>query len=180
MAQETDRSPLSRLGRTLFRVFETVAIIAFVAMLVGSVLQVIFRHFVPLPIVWTEEAVRLLNVVVTYLGAVVLWQRAQHIRIDYLERKMPWRARAALSLVLNLLMGWFMVVLAWGCWLMVGVTWNSFATTIPWLRMAYVYAVIGIGSVGVAVLIVRDMTVAAVALVRGTPPADRSHAVGGS
>jgi len=151
----------------LYNVFQTVATIAFIAMVATIILQLLFRFALPITAFWTEELARLLNATFTFLGAVVVWMRRDHIRVDYLVNRLPHRVRVSLGLLVNLLMGWFMVSLTIGCSVMAQTTWNTFATTIPWWRIGYTYVIIGISAATIVMLIFIETLQAALFLVKG-------------
>ena len=51
-------------------------------MLASSLLQVFFRYAINAPLMWTEELARLMCVVTTYFGSVVVLIAREHIRVD--------------------------------------------------------------------------------------------------
>lgn len=157
----------------LYRCFETLAIVVFIVMLISTILQVLTRYVLQIPMMWTEELARLLAVSVTYLGSVVVWIKRKHIRVDFIEERLPPRVRFYVGVVVNLLMGWFMVTLVIGCYRMTGVTWSVYAASMPWLPMGYVYTVVGLSAAAIVWLIFQDLFTAFSSALRG-----RSHLPG--
>ena len=68
------------IRRSIFYVFETLALATFVLMLGSSVLQVFFRYVLNMPLMWTEELARLMAVLTTFFGSVVVLIAREHIR----------------------------------------------------------------------------------------------------
>jgi len=152
--------------RVLFVVFEAVAIAAFLVMLGSSLLQVMFRYVFDLPLMWTEELARLMCVFTTYFGGVVVLLMREHIRVDFLDALLPPRGQKIIGLISDVLVGWFLVVFAIGCWFMAEATWNTETATMAWFRMAYVYYGVGIAAVTMLLVILMDILSKLSALVR--------------
>lgn len=152
--------------RFLLVSFEVVALVAFVVMLLSSILQVIFRYVLNLPLMWTEELARLMCVLTTYFGAVVVLLLREHIRVDFIDTLLRPRGRAVVGVVGNILIGWFLVAFAYGCWLMAQATWATETATMEWLRMGYIYAAVGIAAVAMLVAVIIDITEALLQLLR--------------
>jgi TRAP-type transport system small permease protein len=143
--------------RVIFNVFEAVAIVAFLVMLASSLLQVFFRYAVNAPLMWTEELARLMCVVTTYFGSVAVLIAREHIRVDSIDRWLEGRSAVVLGLVVDLLIAWFLVALAIGCWLMVSATWTTYTASMPWFRMGYVYAAVFAAAGGMLLVLVLDI-----------------------
>ena len=152
----------------LIKGVEHVVMVAFAAMLLASIMQVYCRHFVPFPVIWTEELARLLNVAVTYLGAAVLWLGRHHIRIEVIDRLIHWKFLVVLSLVLNLLMATFFVALLIGAIRMAEAQWPLGAASMPWLSMGWVYLVMAAATVLIMVVLARDLVLDVMAVFRRT------------
>ncbi len=159
----------------LMKGVEHVVMVAFAAMLLASIMQVFCRHFVPFPVIWTEELARLLNVAVTYLGAAVLWLGRHHIRIEVIDRLLPARTRTVLSVILNLLMALFLAALLTGAVKMAEAQWPLGAASMPWLSMGWVYSVMAVATVLIFVVLARDLLIDLSTLFRrsGTDDASR-------
>lgn len=143
----------------LMKGVEHVVMVAFAAMLLASIMQVFCRHFVPFPVIWTEELARLLNVAVTYLGAAVLWLGRHHIRVEVIDRLLPARTRTVLSVILNLLMALFLAALLTGAVKMAEAQWPLGAASMPWLSMGWVYSVMAVATVLIFVVLARDLLI---------------------
>ena len=143
--------------RVVFNLFETIAVIAFLAMLASSLLQVFFRYAVNAPLMWTEELARLMCVVTTYFGSVAVLIAREHIRVDSIDGWVKGRPAAVLGAVVDLLIAWFLVALVIGCWLMTRATWTTYTASMPWFRMGYVYAAVGVAAAGMVVVLMLDL-----------------------
>ena len=143
--------------RVVFNLFETIAIVAFLVMLAASLLQVFFRYAVNAPLMWTEELARLMCVITTYFGSVAVLIAREHIRVDMIDGWVKGRAAAALGIVGDLLIAWFMIALAVGCWLMTNATWTTFTASMPWFRTGYVYAAVGVAACAMVLILILDI-----------------------
>ena len=155
------------LRRAMFLVFEGVAIAAFLIMLGSSILQVFLRYLTDISLMWTEELARLMCVFTTYFGAVVVLMLREHIRVDVLDAHLGARGRAIAALISDVLVTWFLIVFAVGCWLMARATWETETATMDWFRMGYVYVGVGIAVVVMTGLIIGDLIRQVTALIRG-------------
>ena len=81
------------------------------------ILLVITRNFFGFSYSWSEELTRYLLVWMCLLGAVVLLQRDDHIKIDFISFLLPAKANAVLVLALRLVTLTFLVFLAYQGWL---------------------------------------------------------------
>jgi len=163
----------------LYRAVEFVAVAAFAVMLVATFLQVVFRYLLPFPLMWTEELARLMAVFVTYFGSVVAWMLRGHIRVDFLVERMPAGVRRALAVVIDVLLAWFALSFAYGCYLMMHATWATSAASMPWFRMAYLYAGVGVAVLLLTALILVDLARSLAALLRRGDGAGRTAPDGG-
>jgi TRAP-type transport system small permease protein len=148
---------MAALRRLLLVSFEALALAAFVIMLVSSILQVVFRYLLGLPLMWTEELARLMCVLTTYFGATVVLLLREHIRVDLLDTVLRPRGLALVGVVGDVLVGWFLVAFAYGCWLMAQATWATETATMEWFRMGYIYAAVGLAAAAMLVTVILDI-----------------------
>ena len=148
---------IAGIRRTIFYLFETVAIAAFVVMLGSSLLQVFFRYAIDAPLMWTEELARLMCVITTYFGSVGVLIAREHIRVDIIDGFVSGRGATALGLVVDILITWFTVAIAIGCWLMTGATWTTFTASMPWFRTGYIYVAVGVAAAGMTLILLLDI-----------------------
>jgi len=75
---------IGKLDETLVKI-ECAFLIPLFAIMIGLIfIQVIFRYFLELPLGWSEEIVRYLFVIVTFLGGTVATREREHIEIDFI------------------------------------------------------------------------------------------------
>lgn len=108
-------------------------------MFLTTLFQVIARAVLGISSVWSEELARFLFVWQVFLGAALLVRDDGLIRITLLTD----RSSATVARILRVLTGVatvpFVVVLTWGAYLNMLRNWNTFAPTLDWLRIGYVY-----------------------------------------
>lgn len=148
---------IAGIRRTVFYLFESIAIVAFLVMLASSLLQVFFRYAINAPLMWTEELARLMCVITTYFGSVAVMVVREHIRVDIIDGVVRGRTAAALSILIDVLIAWFMVSVAIGCWLMTSATWTTYTASMDWFRMGYIYAAVGVAAVAMTLLPMLDI-----------------------
>lgn len=145
------------IRRVIFYVFETVAVAAFLLMLGSSLLQVFFRYVMNTPLMWTEELARLMAVLTTYFGSVVVLIAREHIRVEMIDSFLQERSAAVLGIVVDLLMAWFLVAFAYGCVLMTSATWTTFTASMDWFRTGYIYVAVGVSAAAMALILALDI-----------------------
>ncbi|PTM40972.1 TRAP-type C4-dicarboxylate transport system permease small subunit [Bosea sp. 124] len=150
-------APVKGIRRTIYVVFETLAISAFLIMITSSVLQVFFRYILNAPLQWTEELARLTCVLTTYFGGVVILITREHIRVDIIDGYVSGRSADVVAMLVDLLISWFLISVAYGCWLLTNATWETFTATMDWFRTGYVYAAVGISMLVMTFLMLLDM-----------------------
>jgi len=131
------------------RTLEYLAGILLFFMFLTTFFQVLSRTF-QISAVWSEELARLTYVWMVFLGAAVLIRDNGLIRVTVLVDRVGKRAARALRIVTDLLVVPFLIIITWGAWINTRLNWNTFAPTVDWLRMGYVYLVIVIA--GLAML----------------------------
>ncbi len=145
------------IRRSIFYVFETLALATFVLMLGSSVLQVFFRYVLNMPLMWTEELARLMAVLTTFFGSVVVLIAREHIRVEMIDNLFTGRGKAAIGILADLLMAWFLVAVAYGCILLTSATWTTFTASMAWFRTGYIYIAVGVAVTAMLVVLVLDI-----------------------
>jgi TRAP-type C4-dicarboxylate transport system permease small subunit len=112
------------------------------AMFLTTLFQVIARVVLGISSVWSEELARFLYVWMVFLGAALITKDDEHIRVGVLTDRVRGRTAAALKLLTILLTVPFIGVMTWGAWLNTRLNWNTFAPTLDWLRIGYIYLMI--------------------------------------
>ena len=109
-------------------------------------LWVIFRHFLSLPLVWSEELARIMLIWTVFSGAGAILIRGEHIALEFLLEKMSGKPAEWLR-ILNVLIGLsFLACLLIGSFRMIQITWVIRAESVPIIRMAYQYIVLFTGT----------------------------------
>ncbi|MCF3933242.1 TRAP transporter small permease [Acuticoccus sp. M5D2P5] len=143
--------------RTIYRLFEAVAITFFLIMLMSSLVQVFCRYVLNEPLMWTEELARLMAVGTTYFGGVVVLIAREHIRVDVIETLVGPRTMAVIAIFADVLIALFLAALAWGCVLMVSATWTTYTATMDWFRMGYVYGAVAFAVAMMLFIVLLDI-----------------------
>lgn len=154
------------IRRHIYHLFEVLAVAAFLTMIGSSILQVFFRYVLNAPLQWTEELARLTCVLTTYFGGVVVLLARENIRVDLIDNYVSGRGADALAMLCDLLIVWFLLSVAYGCYLLTNATWQTYTATMDWLRMGYIYAAVGISITVMAALVLLDMYERAMRLAR--------------
>lgn len=146
-----------RIRRTILYVFETLAIATFLLMLGSSVLQVFCRYVLNAPLMWTEELARLMCVLTTYFGGVVVLILREHIRVEMIDSLLTGRRAAVVSVIVDLMMAWFLVAVAYGCYLLTSATWTTFTASMAWFRTGYIYVAVGASVATMTLVLLMDV-----------------------
>ena len=87
-------------------------IIAMFAVLIATVFyQVIGRYLFNAPPSWSEELARFLQVWIALLASALCIQQSMHLGVDYLLYAVPPRGRAALEVLVHLMVSGFLLLL---------------------------------------------------------------------
>lgn len=157
MSVSADESDPAEVGHSLPPFAVTILVAIFSAMFACVALQVIARYIAAMPMPWTEELARFLLVVMVHLGAVVVWQRGEHIRSDFFLTRISALGRHWIEVVTMALAVMLLLAVAAGAWDMAVLNWQRLSSSMPWLRIGYLYAVEGVCAVGMALLALRDI-----------------------
>lgn len=116
---------------------------------------------------WTEELARLMLILTTYFGSVAVLIAREHIRVELIDGWVRGRPALVLGIVVDILLVWFFLALAYGCWLMSRVTWATASTTMDWLKTGYIYAGVGVSVAAMTLIVLLDIVTRARALLGG-------------
>lgn len=109
---------LHSLSDRVNAITEAALFITIVAMVVVTLLQVVFRFFFK-ALSWSEELSCFLLVLASLLGAAVAFKRGSHIAVRFILDKLPRVPQKALQTIISLLgIGFFAVVAYYGAMLM--------------------------------------------------------------
>jgi TRAP-type C4-dicarboxylate transport system permease small subunit len=120
---------------------ETVALVAFLAVILATLLQVLTRYVLHVPLPWTEELARTLFVASMMIGIALATRRGEHIVVDFLFLKLPPRGKAAALVAFDAAILLLLAVWLRGAIVLIGINAGATFVTLPWLRVAYLYAV---------------------------------------
>ena len=125
------KKQIERLGAVLLAV-----------MFLVTLFQVVARVILGISSVWSEELARFLYVCLVFVGAAPLIRDDEHIRVGVLTDRLIGRPLTILRLLTILLTIPFIAVMTWGAWTNTVVNWRTYAPTLDWLSIGYIYLVI--------------------------------------
>lgn len=111
----------------------------FVAMILATLAQIVFRYVLEVPVAWTEEAARSLFVLAMLMGIAFAYREGEHVVVDFAFARLPPAVRRRLAILFNLLILGFIAFSARGAWRLAELNWTSTLITIPFFRVAYFY-----------------------------------------
>ena len=132
--------------KTLSKILTVFATITFSIMCTVVFLAVIFRHFLSLPLVWSEELARIMLIWTVFSGAGAILIRGEHIALEFLLEKLSGKPAEWLRILNVLISIAFLACLLIGSFRMIQITWVIRAESVPIIRMAYQYIVIFTGA----------------------------------
>lgn len=133
--------------KTISRILTVFATTTFSIMCSVVFLGVIFRHFLSLPLVWSEELARIMLIWTVFSGAGAIMIRGEHIALEFLLEKLPPKYGEWLRILNSFIVLAFLTCLLVGSFRMIQITWVVRAESVPIIRMAYQYIVIFTGAV---------------------------------
>jgi len=95
----------------LRRAIALVIILMFAVLIVTVFYQVLGRYLFNAPPSWSEELARFLQVWIALLASALCIQQSMHLGVDYLLHAIPPRGRAALEVLVHLLVTGFLLLL---------------------------------------------------------------------
>jgi TRAP-type C4-dicarboxylate transport system permease small subunit len=113
-------------------------------MFLTTFFQVLARSVLQISAVWSEELARFSFVLMVFLGAAVLIKEDGLIRVTSLSDRINQRIASFLRIIVDVAITVFLAVITYGAWLNTRLNWNSFAPTVDWLRIGYIYFIIAI------------------------------------
>lgn len=119
--------------------------------------QIVARFLPGESIVWSEELARFVFVWIVFLGAGTLMRDEEHIRIGVLTDRLGRISGRVFRILSALLVIPFLLILTWGGYLNMIQQWNTFAPTVEWLRLGYVYLSLVISGVLMLVYLFRNL-----------------------
>jgi TRAP-type C4-dicarboxylate transport system permease small subunit len=111
-------------------------------MFLTTLFQVVARTILGVSSVWSEELARFLYVCIVFLGAALLARDDEHIRVAVITDRVGKRAAALLRFLTVLLTIPFIAVMTLGSWTNTRLNWKTYAPTLDWLSIGYIYLMI--------------------------------------
>jgi len=111
-------------------------------MFVVTLFQVVARVVIGISSVWSEELARFLYVCLVFIGAAPLIRDDEHIRVGVLTDRLRGRSQSVMRLVTIFLTIPFIAIMTWGAWTNTVANWRTYAPTLDWLSIGYIYLVI--------------------------------------
>ncbi|GAB3597098.1 2,3-diketo-L-gulonate TRAP transporter small permease protein YiaM [Corynebacterium faecale] len=141
----------------LTRFLGVVSVILFAILVCVTVWQVFTRQVLNDSSTWSEELSKILFVWLAFSGAAFLFGERGHIAVDFLARKLPVATQRILQMVVQVIIMVFAVLaMIWGGYLAASIAWNQQMTALP-LTLGWVYVVIPIAGVFIAIFAVVDL-----------------------
>ncbi len=161
---------------TLFRIIDRIEriLIGVAAAIMGllSVLvcwQVFARYVLQNSPIWVEEFSVTAIMWIGLLGAAGAVWTGDHMRLEFVTKKLPKRFGLVLEILIDAAIGWFAAFLLTNGWLLTEATWTSRMSTIP-LPLGVTYVVLPIAAAFmIAFAALRVVRNAAEALGTGSP-----------
>jgi TRAP-type C4-dicarboxylate transport system permease small subunit len=143
------------------RQFERLSALLLAVMFLVTLFQVAARILFRVPSVWTEELARFVYVCIVFVGTIPLIRDDENIRVGVLTDRVRGRGAALLRLGTTIVTIPFIGIMTWGAWTNTVANWRTYAPTLDWLSIGYIYLVIFLAGVFMlwylAVNLVRSM-----------------------
>jgi TRAP-type C4-dicarboxylate transport system permease small subunit len=119
--------------------------------------QIVARFLPGESTVWSEEVSRFLFVWIVFLGAGTLMRDEEHIRIGVLTDRLGRVSSQVFRIFSAILVIPFLVIFTCGGYQNMISQWNTFAPTVDWLRLGYVYLSLVISGVLMMFYLFRNL-----------------------
>ena len=151
------------------------SIVLFAVLVCVTAWQVFSRQVLHSPSTWSEELSKLLFVWLSFAGSAFLFGERGHIAVDFIARKLPVSAQRVLQVIVQLLIVVFAILgMIWGGYLAASIAWNQQLTALP-LTLGWVYVVIPIAGVFIALFAIIDLIEVATGKEEPYPLVDESE-----
>lgn len=158
---------MTTMKAALTRFLGLVSVILFAVLVCVTVWQVFTRQVLNDPSTWSEELSKILFVWLAFSGSAFLFGERGHIAVDFLARKLPVSTQRILQTIVQVIIVIFAgLAMIWGGYLAASIAWNQQMTALP-LTLGWVYVVIPIAGVFIAIFAVVDL----IAVATGREPA---------
>ena len=121
-------------------------IVMFILIFIVVLTQIFYRYFLRSPLVWTEELSLFIFIWVSLLGWALAARNGTHIRITFIEDRLPIPIRRALRFFFRLVALGFLAVLVHFGYIMAYRTFGRGAITIPRIPIGMFYAALPVSA----------------------------------
>ncbi|MBS4021113.1 MAG: TRAP transporter small permease subunit [Dethiobacter sp.] len=131
-----------KFTRTLEQVISWMATSFLFAFLIAVVLQVFYRYVLKMPLRWSEQAARYLNMYAMFLGAVLVTINRNHLGVDLifgLLDRFNRKAKLIYAIFINLVIALVLPSLIYGSFYMARDQWSIPLTTMRFLSLGQMY-----------------------------------------
>ena len=119
--------------------------------------QIIARFIPGDSTVWSEEVARFIFVWIVFLGAAALTRDEEHIRIAALTDRLGPTSSRIVRILSGFLIIPFVIYMTWSAYLNTVRQWNTFAPTVDWMRLGYVYLSLLLSGLIMLLYLVRNL-----------------------
>lgn len=99
---QNNKSALQRFIHFIHALEGGMLVIILLLMILLAVIQIIIRNGFDTGLVWSEAAVRIMVLWITFLGAMIAARKGQHISIDLVNHYLPEKVRSAINRIISL------------------------------------------------------------------------------
>lgn len=158
----------------LTKALGVISVILFAVLVCVTVWQVFSRQVLNDPSTWSEELSKILFVWLSFAGSAFLFGERGHIAVDFIARKLPLAGQRILQIIVQIIVVLFAVLaMIWGGYLASSIAWNQQMTALP-LTLGWVYVIIPIAGVFIAIFAVMDLIAVATGKELPYPEIDES------
>lgn len=125
--------------RAFNKAIDVLGYLFFILMLVVVLLQIVFRFLLNIGVPWTEELSRLSFIYLSFVGAAISFREKSLIKVDTIIDKARGAALTILTVVINVFVSIFIVMMFYGSLNMIGLVWPTYFATMQWLSNGWMY-----------------------------------------
>jgi TRAP-type C4-dicarboxylate transport system permease small subunit len=108
-------------------------------MLIVVLLQIFFRFVLSIGVPWTEELSRLSFIYLSFVGAAISFREKSLIRVDTIIEKARGKILTILTIFIDILTTFFIVIMFIGSLFMIGLVWPTNFATMEWMSNGWMY-----------------------------------------
>ncbi len=140
--------------RSIVRIYDIGALVAFLAMTACVLLEVVTRNIIHVPTTWAEESSRFFCVWAVFLGSASAWFRNAHIVINIVPQRLSGKARLFLRLFSEILSAIFIVCIWFGTIQIMIIQYPAKTTALE-ISISYFYLGLFVGATGIVIFHAR-------------------------